>query len=62
MTQAREEYNILLESGDLKVVLPKASGDWEKDGRVFTLLHESNQKILDRYDNETAEEGPTDLV
>jgi hypothetical protein len=58
----KEEYSALLESGDLKMLLPKATGDWETDKNKFTIIYQTNQEILKGYDNENSKEGPPDLV
>jgi hypothetical protein len=57
-----EEYNALLNSGDLLMLFPKASGVWETDKDKFTLIYQANQEMLKGYDNETGEEGASGLV
>lgn len=48
--QAKKEYEALMESGDLEVLFPKATGEWDKDKKQFTAIYEANQKMLNNYD------------
>lgn len=50
--QVRDEYNQLLESGDLMVLFPGAKGEWELDKKQFTQIYEANQKVLNQFDEE----------
>lgn len=50
MLQVKIEYDQLLESGDLKMLFPKASEIWEKDKKQFTQIYEDNQKILKEFE------------
>jgi hypothetical protein len=58
----REEYDALLESGDLRMLFPRASGKWETDEKRFTMIYQANQAMLKGYDNETGKKGSSDLV
>lgn len=46
MQEARLMYNSFLESGDLKQFIPKASGEWEKDEKLFMKYYNDQQKLL----------------
>ena len=48
--QVRKEYEALKESGDLEMLFPRASGDWNKDKKQFTDIYEANKKMLKSYD------------
>lgn len=50
MPQVKKEYDLLLESGDLEMLFPKASGVWETDKKQFTLIYEENQKFLNNFE------------
>ena len=50
-SQAKQEYNKLKESGDLKLLFPKATGDWDLDKIQFTRLYEENLKFIDDFEN-----------
>jgi hypothetical protein len=43
----RQQYLAFKESGDLKILFPGMSGDWEKDKKRFTLIWEDSQRLLD---------------
>lgn len=43
---ARSEYNILLDLGELDELYPNLTGIWEKDKKKFTSIWEQNQAIL----------------
>jgi len=61
----KQDYDLLLGSGDLKLLFPSASGDWEQDKKQFTKIYDINQELLKQYDVEyTAfdKEGATDVV
>lgn len=47
MSEIQKQYNLLLESGELKEMFPNFKGEWEKDRKAFTRHFEDNQKILD---------------
>ena len=50
MLEIKKAYNSLLESGDLKMLFPKAKGEWEKDKKRFTEIYEFNQKTLENFE------------
>lgn len=39
-------YKSLLEKGELRMVSPKMTGDWEKDKKLFTKLQQDLEKLL----------------
>lgn len=43
---ARAEYQLLSDMGDLLMLYPDLTGDWEEDKRKFMSLWESNQNAL----------------
>lgn len=45
--EIEKQYNSFKESGDLKILFPGMSGNWEKDKRRFTLIYEDNQRLLE---------------
>lgn len=50
MQQIKKEYDLLLESGDLEMLFPRASGIWETDKKQFVLIYEENQKLLNNFE------------
>lgn len=48
---AKEQYEVLLEMGDLLIMFPGFTGEWEKDEKIFTSFYEANSKILDNENN-----------
>lgn len=56
MPQVKQEYDLLLESGDLKVLFPRASEIWEKDKKQFTQIYEANQKLLNDFEAQSKKE------
>lgn len=52
MEVAEQQYNLFKECGDLKVLFPRLSGDWERDKKAFTKIWENNKKILEDIENE----------
>jgi len=46
--EAKKQYESFRDSGDLNVLFPGMSGEWEKDKRRFTLLWEENQELIQR--------------
>ena len=53
---ARREYNILLDLGELNELYPNLTGIWEKDKKKFTSIWEQNQEILGGIDINDYEE------
>lgn len=45
-SQVQKQYNSFKESGDLKMLFPGMSGNWEKDEKRFTRVWEDNQRLL----------------
>jgi hypothetical protein len=45
-SQIQKQYNSFKESGDLKMLFPGMSGNWEKDQKRFTRVWEDNQRLL----------------
>jgi hypothetical protein len=45
-SQIQKQYNSFKESGDLKILFPGMSGNWEKDQKRFTRVWEDNQRLL----------------
>ena len=61
----KQDYDLLLESGDLKLLFPKAKGEWDLDKDQFTKIYNINQELLKQYDVEYTtfdKEGPSDVV
>ena len=50
MLEIKKAYDSMLESGDLELLFPKASGDWEKDKKRFIEIYEFNQKTLENFE------------
>jgi hypothetical protein len=50
--KVQEQYNLLKNSGDLKILFPSLSGDWERDKTRFTKSWNDYQRILDIIINE----------
>lgn len=46
MTEAKKEYDAMLNSGDLEILFPDMTGDWEKDKKRFIRNYNKNQEIL----------------
>lgn len=45
-SNARTEYDILLENGELLEMFPGFTGKWAKDKKDFIKFHELNEEIL----------------
>lgn len=56
-TTAKEEYDILLDNGDLFNLFPSFKGIWEKDKKEFSRFHEMNEEILKISRDFDVEEG-----
>ena len=46
--EAQKQYEAFKDSGDLSMLFPGMSGEWEKDKKRFTLLWEENQKLIQK--------------
>lgn len=55
MSNYKKIYDQLLKSGDLYEVFPYATGEWSKDKKEFTDLHNVDNYIIS--DEEEQEEG-----
>lgn len=55
--KAKEEYQKLLNSGDLEELYPDLTGNWKKDQEEFTRLYDLNNKALKDITIEIEEEG-----
>lgn len=44
------QYNYFLESGDLFEMNEKATGDWNKDKKWFTILYKSTLKGINKIE------------
>lgn len=48
--KVKNEYNVLLQSGDLLELYPELSGSWPKDKKKFTLIWEQNVEAIKDID------------
>lgn len=48
----KKQYLAFKESGDLKILFPGMSGDWEKDKKRFTIFWEDSQRLLDEIEKD----------
>jgi len=48
--KAKEEYNILLDKGELLEMYPELSGHWIKDRRKFTKIWKQNIEAIRNID------------
>lgn len=48
--EARKEYMVLNQSGDLLDMFPDFTGEWRKDKKEFLKYWEENQKVLSNLD------------
>lgn len=46
MSQAKQVYDALLESGELTTLYSSMKGDWEKDKKSFTRQYEANEELI----------------
>ena len=46
-SQIQKQYDSFKESGDLKMLFPSLSGNWEKDRPRFIKIWEENQRLLE---------------
>lgn len=44
--EAKKEYDLFLNSGDLKMLFPAMKGDWEKDKKMWIIIWKENQKAI----------------
>ena len=47
--ECKKEYELLLKSGDLTILLPKMTGIWEKDKERFCQHFQKNKEIIEDY-------------
>jgi hypothetical protein len=47
----KEEYDILKDSGDLEILFPGLTGNWDKDKTQFTKMWKMNQEIINNNKN-----------
>lgn len=48
--KAKEEYNVLLDNGELLELYPELSGSWAKDKKKFTVIWEQNIEAIKNID------------
>jgi len=48
----QKQYLAFKENGDLKILFPGMSGDWEKDKRRFTLIWEDSQRLIEEAEKD----------
>lgn len=56
-TKLRDLYDTFLDSGELKSVLPEASGIWEKDKTLFQSIYSNLDESLLHFNDEDEDEG-----
>ena len=49
--EIQKQYNSFKESGDLKMLFPGLSGNWEKDKAKFIKLWGEHQRLLEEVGN-----------
>jgi hypothetical protein len=57
---AKGEYSVLLDLGDLLVLYPELTGEWENDKVEFTRMWEDNKDAFKDLDMEYEEIGHED--
>lgn len=45
-SQIQKQYNSFKESGDLKILFPSLSGNWDKDKVRFIRIWEEHQRLI----------------
>ena len=45
-----QQYNVLLESGELFELFPTSNGIWEEDKYFFNLFVEKNEEAIEDFD------------
>lgn len=45
--EIQRQYDMFVESGDLKLLFPSMTGVWEKDQKRFTILWMDSQRLLE---------------
>ena len=58
---AKSEYRILLENGELLEMFPNFTGQWAKDKKEFIKFHEMNEEILNFNIDFDFEDGAEDF-
>ena len=46
--EAKLQYDAFLDTGDLEMILPGASGNWEKDKKEFIEAYRVHKKLLEK--------------
>ena len=46
--EAKLQYDAFLEAGDLEMLLPGASGEWEKDKKLFIKAYQAHKELLEK--------------
>ena len=49
-TEAKIQYDLFLESGDLEDLFPSMTGEWEQDKKSFIKKWEIHKKIINNLD------------
>ena len=49
--KAKQEYDVLVESGELLELYPELSGSWRKDKKSFTEIWEKNLEAINDEDD-----------
>ena len=53
--EAQNHYNLLLDTGELLELFPKATQNWEEDKQFFIEYYNQNLKILEEFENNDEE-------
>lgn len=48
--KAKQEYDVLLENGELLEMYPELSGSWEEDKKSFSVIWEQNIEAIKDID------------
>ena len=46
--EAKLQYDAFLDTGDLEMLLPGASGEWEKDKKLFIKAYQAHKELLEK--------------
>lgn len=46
--EAKIQYEAFLKSNDLEMLLPGASGEWEKDKKQFLRAYKAHKELLEK--------------
>ena len=58
--EAQNHYNLLLDTGELLELFPKATKNWEEDKIFFIEYYNQNLKILEDFENNDEENESND--